>query len=383
MNILFLDQFPHLGGAQGCFLDLLPAFHRRGWKVQAIVLGDGPFPKRLRSMGVEVEIVSPCALSSAKKPVHEAVRYSRWCPDTARAIHRVAVRFLADLLYVNGPRVLPPTSWIARGTGIPLLFHAHNRLPQRMALALTGRSLKFARAKVIACCEYVADSLRRYLPPLQLDVVYNGVPDLYDASKCSQRRKPAIGVIGRIEPEKGQLDFVRAARIVHQTLPTANLLVIGAPLLSNNRTYYLQTLTESRELPITFTGWRDSISSILSGLDLLVVPSLSFEATPRVVIEAFSARVPVLAYASGGIPEIVQDGLTGLLVHTPSPEALAGRILEALREKSEVVARIITNARNAWEEKFRIDTFQRQVCDNVVQCVQAAPRRSLCGCVNV
>ncbi len=372
MNILFLDQFPQLGGAQRCFLDVVPAFSRRGWRVQAMVPGEGPFPEKLRAMDIAVEVLPACLLSSAQKPMHEELRYLCWCPYIAQRIERATATFEPDLLYVNGPRLLPPAAWIARRTGVPLLFHAHNRLLQKAALVLTERSLKFARAQVVACCEYVADSLRPHLLLQQVDVVYNGVPDLYEASKSSLQRDQSVGVIGRIEPEKGQLDFVRAARIVHRVLPNVKFLVVGAPLLSNSQAYYRQTLAESRELPVTFTGWQDGISSILNRLDLLVVPSLSFEATPRVVVEAFSACLPVLAYASGGVPEIIQDGRTGLLVPAPSPEALAGRILDVLQEKGESIAQIIANARRAWDEKFRIDRFQRQVCDKMIQCVEAA-----------
>ena len=66
-------------------------------------------------------------------------------------------------------------------------------------------------------------------------------------------------------------------------------------------------------------------------LDLLVVPSTPADSTPRVIIEAFSAGVPVVAFAAGGIPEIVRDGQTGFLASDFTAEALAARIRQRLR----------------------------------------------------
>ena len=65
-----------------------------------------------------------------------------------------------------------------------------------------------------------------------------------------------------------------------------------------------------------FAGWVDDIYACMAQLDLLLVPSAGHEATTRVILEAFAAGLPVIAFASGGIPEVVEDGVTGLLANT-------------------------------------------------------------------
>ncbi len=175
-----------------------------------------------------------------------------------------------------------------------------------------------------------------------------------------------VGVVGRIEPEKGQLDFVRAARLVNRELPGCRFVVIGAPILSRTDTYLRQTVEESRDLPMTFAGWQSDISQALCDLDLLVVPSVSYEATPRVIIEAFSAGTPVLAFSSGGIPELIQDGRTGFLVNTRSPQALATRMLEVLGQH-ELLSKVARNARRKWATDLSLQAYQERVCDIVLE----------------
>jgi glycosyltransferase involved in cell wall biosynthesis len=123
-------------------------------------------------------------------------------------------------------------------------------------------------------------------------------------------------------------------------------------------------------LPIHFTGWHESVGAILDELDLLVVPSPSHESTTRVVLEAFSAGTPVIAFATGGIPEVIHDGKTGILVKPVTPAALAAAILAATRQP-ELLTSIATEGRRAWEEQYTLARYQSQV----VEAIEAAGRR--------
>jgi glycosyltransferase involved in cell wall biosynthesis len=111
-------------------------------------------------------------------------------------------------------------------------------------------------------------------------------------------------------------------------------------------------------LPVEFTGWREDVGAVLRDLDLLLVPSTAAEATTRVIIEAFSAGVPVVAYANGGIPEIVRDGDNGFLVQDRSPEALAARVKDAMAADLDEIAR---RARADWERKFTIRRYREEM----------------------
>jgi glycosyltransferase involved in cell wall biosynthesis len=363
MRILFVDQFAELGGAQHCLLDLIPAFRQQGWQLRFAIAGNGPFTEHLAGYGVQVDSLPGCTLSSLQKPVHEYIRYGAWYAKAARRLREIAAEFEPDIFYVNGPRALPPSALTARYSRIPLLFHAHNRVVQPSALRMVGAHLRLGRARVIACCRHVAHSLLPYRE--SVDIVYNGVPDLR-VPRFRDQQIPVIGVIGRIEPEKGQLEFVRAARLLYGACPS-RFVVVGAATPGNGDSYYRRTQEESRSLPITFTGWQDDIAGMLRELDLLVVPSLAHEATPRVIMEAFSAGVPVVAFPAGGVPELIEDGRTGFLVKTRTPEALAARMLEVITSDNGLRANVVRAARRRWAVEFRVDIYQRRMCKIIEQ----------------
>lgn len=362
MNILFLDQFSDLGGAQQCLLDLVPAVQAEGWNVSCAVPGRGRLVEKLHERNVAVHSLPVTHLASGHKSPRDSLRFAREAPKLIREIARLAEETRPDLVYVNGPRLLPAAAWVARRTGRPLLFHCHNHIAQRSAAIMAGRALQLARARVIACCRYVARPLWPYVDPGRLRVIYNGVTAPH-TWRCSTGG-PRIGVIGRISTEKGQAEFLEAARIVVQKYPAAKFVICGAPLFADTAAErYSDRLRElSAGLPVEFTGWQEDVNAILARLDILVVPSLREPGAPRVVIEAFAARVPVVAFVSGGIPEIVVHGQTGFLIEPPAAEALAAK-LATLLDDPDALRATAGRAYEVWKESFTLERYQREVLE--------------------
>ncbi len=191
-------------------------------------------------------------------------------------------------------------------------------------------------------------------------MVYNGVPEIpFRAHEFGRDGAWRIGLIGRIAPEKGQTDFLRAAERVLHTLPGAKFVICGAPLFSPP-SYLEEVNSLAATLPCELMGWRDDVGAVLDGLDLLVVPSDHLEATTRVILEAYSAGVPVVAYANGGIPEVVEDGVTGFLVRACTPEALASKIVEV---SAVDLAKIARAGRAAWERTYNVERYRKEMLD--------------------
>lgn len=307
--------------------------------------------------------------ASGDKPLLEMVKYSGRLPRTAWRLMKLVRDVDADLLYVNGPRLVPPAALASRFTKIPIVFHCHNRLFQKSVITLTGRSLQIARAHVIACCEYAAAPMRNFLDPRCISVIYNGVEKVREVSWRPATHTLRIGVVGRIESEKGQLEFVEAVRLVAKRIPNCRFAIIGEPMFSDD-TYYKKVVAASTGLPVEFSGWQDDISQIFANLDLLVVPSTPLEATTRVILEAYSAGVPVAAFACGGIPEVVRNGQTGFLAQERTPDALAECIVSALEMGPVEIAAIRNRARAYWSENFRLDRYRKNVCEIVDDAVR-------------
>jgi len=359
MNVLFVDQFSEIGGAQRCLLDLLPAVHDRGWRAHVAAPGLGPLMDRVRSLGIDYRELPDQEYTNGRKNAWDAIHFARALPTTAARLRRLVRELSIDLLYINGPRLLPAACFANR----PVVFHAHSVVTQRLARFLEAVALRHTPAGVIAASEYAAEPLRPFVPAARLHVIYNGVPDARRSEAHFRIHSGGpwrIGFIGRIAPDKGALDFVRAARIIVGSRSGVQFVVCGAPLFSDIA-YGRRVKAESRDLPVMFCGWDDDVSSVLRSLDLVVLPSAAHDAAPRVILEAFSAGVPVVAYPSGGIPELV-DPSAGLLVPECTPDSLAAGV-QMLLDRPEQIREMGVNARRVWAERFQVVRYSEQVLE--------------------
>lgn len=372
MKILCVEQFPNLGGGQLSLLDLLPGFRDRGWQPVVAIPGEGLLAQRVRSLQCEVELFDSPPYANGRKRALDIARYASKVPRLTRFLMRLIHTYKADLLYINAARMLPMASLAASRRSLPLVFHCHNRVNQNIALSVLGASLKLSRARVISCCRYSAEPLRHYVPDRSISVVYSGVADTRTSLALPKSSTRHIGVIGRIEPEKGQLEFVAAARLLAARSRDCRFVVVGAPLFGGMR-YFEHALQASSDLPMQFLGWRQDIPAILATLDVLVVPSSSIDSAPRVIFEAFAAGVPVVAFPSGGIPEIVRDGYNGFLADASTPEALAARIRFVLDLDEPARQSIAANARLCWRERHSLTTFRRDVSEIVAEAARCGP----------
>jgi glycosyltransferase involved in cell wall biosynthesis len=172
-------------------------------------------------------------------------------------------------------------------------------------------------------------------PPI--DLIYNGV-DLqrYDHQEpcCTLRDEygmepgsQIVGVVARLEPEKGHPTLLEAWPAVLRAVPDAYLLVIG----EGSQREALEKL--ARELKIAhrvvFTGRRDDVPAVTAAIDVAVLPSYR-EAQGLSILEALALARPVVASNVGGIPEMIDDGSTGLLVPPHDVDGLARAITRLL-----------------------------------------------------
>jgi glycosyltransferase involved in cell wall biosynthesis len=360
VNILFLDQFSDMGGAQHGLLQTVDAACRRGWLCWAVLPGSGPLTDQLRARGVStVEI--PCGpYHSGAKTAADVFRFASDLAAQTRILRNLINRIPFDLIYVNGPRLLPVVAALEHR--MPALFHAHSHIPQRAAQMLAQRSIRRANASVVACSHSVLAPFRNCADATRLHVIPNGVPEIpFRAPAIPGDGAWRIGIMGRISPEKGQAEFIRAAALLHDRFPNAKFLVCGAPMFGDPA-YFSQVQSLARGLPIEFLGWRDDVASVFVGLDLLAVPS-KLEGMGRVVIEAFSAGVPVVAFPTGGIPELIADDENGFLTSDKSPESLASRIAGVLETDHHALCAVVANARRCWERSYTLAAYQKRITE--------------------
>ena len=378
MRVLFIDQYSELGGAQQCLLDLLPAVLAAGWEAHVAIPGEGPLAERLTSLGVSLYSIPGRRLSAGRKSWSDVLSFMRDMPRLTRAIADIVSRCDADLVYVNGPRMLPAASLAVRKgvarKGTPLLFHSHNHLRQRADLWIVARAIRHGNATVVGCCRFALEPLERHARPGRSHLVYNGTsPPASTDSRAAGKAVLTIGVIGRIAPDKGQKEFLQAARRLNAALPDSRFLICGDALFSDQQAIkYRDSLRELAEgLPVEFLGWRRVVGGVMSRLDLLVVPSIGEPGAPRVILEAYASGVPVVAFPAGGIPEILHDGETGFLVKPSTPEALAEKILSAVSQESTLAA-VAHAGHELWKAQFTVERYRKEMLEIMVKTAAKA-----------
>ena len=136
-----------------------------------------------------------------------------------------------------------------------------------------------------------------------------------------------VGVVARLEPEKGHQTLIEAWPHVLREVPDAYLLIVG----EGSRRDSLEQWAAAHRVAhrVVFTGRRDDIPAVTAGLDVAVLPSWR-EAQGLSILESMALSRPVVASDVGGIPEMIEDGVTGLLVEHDNPVALAAAISRLL-----------------------------------------------------
>jgi glycosyltransferase involved in cell wall biosynthesis len=370
-NILCVGQFSNLGSAERKLLDILAALTGHGWRPSVAIQSEGEFAAMVRRRGYCTHSFDRGTCKNEKKPGSTILKYALELPRVINSLTEIVKAKKIGLLYVNAAQLVPPAAWVAWRTGIPLVFHCHRRLLRPSAIALTGQALELASAHVIASCDYAVDPLREYIEPKRLRLLYDGVKGMATFDRRLPGKIRRIGVIGRVEEEKGQLEFVRAARLVLNQHPDCQFSIIGSPLAPGTE-YYGRLIAASEGLPIDFMDGQESLSKVYSGLDLVVVPSRASDASTRVILEAFSAEVPVVAFPVGGIPEILHNNETGFLAEAATVDALARRIVSVLRMNKATVWTVVKSARKEWHDHFTFHSYQENLCEVLAQAMQPA-----------
>jgi glycosyltransferase involved in cell wall biosynthesis len=369
MNILILDQFSDPGGAQLCLRDLAPEIARRGWSATFLAPGDGAIRESLEKYGIRSERLPGIgSYSNGRKTIRDVARYAAGIPRAILGARRLCRS--PDLVYVNGPRVLPMSMIF----GCPIIFHSHNLLEKGYARAIAASCLRFRRVEVIAASGFVARAVSGLIAADRMRVMYSGVPDVGFIAKRVRGEVARIGIIGRIAPEKGHLDLIQAVKLLAAQGQRIEVVIYGISMFSAAG-YEARVRTEVAGISVRFAGWVQDVSAALHEIDVLAVPSSAIEAAARVIMEALSAGTPVVAYPSGGIPELICDGRTGLLTEYPTPSSLA-RSIGRLLTDPELAARLAEAGRREWEARFQVERYRREVCDFFESVVSADAARS-------
>ena len=332
-RVLYIHGFTLLWGAERALLRLADAIRQAG--VEPLVLwprNDRAFAW-LRSRGIRA--------AGIKVPVG-----MRWLsmlvfPLMLARVLRFVSSTRIDLVHVNNYRSVQFGRMVSRWTKVPLVCHVRELItPDTMRQHRLHES-----DALIAVSEAVALALAGGgMPAGRVTTIRSGIPGIGPLREAEGQAvrdglgilpdDPVVGIVAHVLPHKGFDDLVRALALIQKKHPRVRCLVVGeAP-----RKRYLQELLDlaarfSVKDRLVLVGFQDEVAPLLAAMDLFILPSQT-EGLPITILEAMAAGRPVIATAVGGIPEVVRDGETGILIHSRDPEELAGaaiRLLDAPR----------------------------------------------------
>jgi glycosyltransferase involved in cell wall biosynthesis len=271
------------------------------------LMSDGPLREKLEVAGVATRVVP--WRNGARDPLG-AFRFSR---ELARhhfdIVHtHVGGRALHSLVVAGHRR---------------LVVHLHGRDP---AVDMLTIDTYLERAdRVIASSNAVAGWSR----DPRCAVVYPGVDPQPSSTLARSSERFTVGAAARLSPEKGLSDLIEATGILSCDGVSVRLDIAGdgpeEPALRR------QVSRLGLNDAVVFHGWRDDVPALMSTWDLFVQPSIH-ESAANATLEAMTAGLPVIASRTGGLPELIENGRTGLLVPPQSPRALADAMRQLIED---------------------------------------------------
>jgi len=353
LNVIHIISFLPIGGVENLLLATLPLFDKNRFNISVCcTYRKGPIADRLEEKGIPVHL---CRVASRLHPIH-LWRLSRWLKENK-----------ADIVHTHMYSSNISGVIAARLAHIPVIIsHIHSTHEWKSwNRILMERLVERFRTGTIAVSQYVKNL---YLQKTGL-ACENKIRVLHNIARFSQksigdkarlRREsglppecPVVGTVARLVPIKGVDIFIRAAAEVWGRRQDVSFVIVG----EGKERRGLETMAEGLGLKrcLFFAGERQNIADFYDLFNIFVLSSRS-EGFGIVILEAMHHDIPVIATAVGGVPEIVINDMTGILVPPESPQSLAEAIISLL-DNPEQGRRLVEEAR----KRLELFTVERYV----------------------
>jgi glycosyltransferase involved in cell wall biosynthesis len=238
-----------------------------------------------------------------------------------------------------------------------------------------GLVARYATDRIISVSSELRGHLTRYIDPRKVVVIQNGldIDQVRSNLSCEEAKKRlgipvnswVIGTAGRLEPIKRLDCFLQAAKLVSGRIGDARFVIAGEGRERPRLEELAHTL--GLEKQVLFLGHRSDIYDVLRALDVFVLCS-DHEGLPMVLLEALHLGVPVVGRQVGGLPEVIQDGVNGILVSSDKPADLAQACLrfledEGLRQRLTLAApKVVREKFSAESNAARVAALYEELC---------------------
>jgi len=306
---------------------------------------------------------------------HWSAQIKTWVPNALKIAH-LARKWQAVIVHSNTPRASYHGGLGARLSKVKAVTHVHDsfNLPYRSSLktkllmSLTDETITVSQAVTRAILD-----LAPYLAP-QINTVYNGLDiaayrsvqpaNLYKLWGIPSNRL-IIGNASAVRPLKGQDVLIEAFRLLNQTHKNTHLLIVGGgqgqkEWLSYEQQLHAQIYKHHLQGFITFTGWQENVWPLIRSMDIFAHVPVQPDSLPTSVLHASALSRAIVASNIGGIPEIILNKSTGLLV-PPSDVFTLYKTLELLVNDQSTRYILGQQAQVHFQQRFSFDQMQQEL----------------------
>jgi len=356
--VTFVSSHARLGGAER-YLETLIEHLEPGWLRGIVFLEDGPVVERFRANGLATQVL----------PTGRRGFAAAW---SALRLRRLLKRDRPAVVHANGIKAALVSVLATRGTGTPVVWVKHDfSLDGRLSRMIAGR----CRA-VIGVSAAVLETFEGESLASKTHVVHNGLPTVKPDRERGRRLvgealglepTAVVGLVGRLERAKGQHELVAVLPEVLRRVPGARVALVG-PEDASRPEYVAELRAElARDGladAVSFLGFREDALELMSGFDVVVVPSVSDErgfgreGFGYVGLESFAVGTPVVAYDDGALRETLGD--CAVLVPAGDRARLADALVQVL-DDAALRARLVRCGRERLEGRFSVDTMVEEM----------------------
>ncbi len=257
---------------------------------------------------------------------------------------RLLKRLRPDVLHAHDPHAIALAS-LALSIGASSGWKAPLLASRRVDFHLKGNSFSRWKHRQVACFIAASEAIRTLLvadgvPPEKTTTVHEGIDVEHVVGSAAvnvheafwlPHQAPVVGNVAALVPHKGHRHLIEAALLVVREIPDVRFIVLGEGELRE----HLERLVRERGLEkhVLLPGFRTDVLGCMKGFDLFVMSSVS-EGLGTALLDAMACSKAIVATRVGGIPEVVEDNVSGLLVPPHDDHALAGAIVRLLHERA-------------------------------------------------